>query len=737
MRHRRAPLAALLAAVIAAGVLPAMPVAADDEPVYHLPARMGASLEVKQGTGGDLGRVAGQEHAFDFVAADGPERFDVVAARGGTVIGARSGVVGGRCDEPLDGPRPACWRDVNYVLIDHGDGTSALYTHLKRDTLQVSSGQVVSAGQPLGTSGHSGWTDEVSLGFQVQETPTWDARGRGGWFQTASLPISFSDADVIGQRPDGVPETGDTITSANSFPLRGPFRFRTRPSALPAAVPLADGVERELVAAYDADSPDGYGLHFAAPSGVTTEVQPLFGGEVVFAGCATGASAPLGQTVAVRFDLEDTSFLAVQGHLATIEPSLLEVGAPEAPRVVGPNDTIGTYGASDLDDSDSETEVSCPDATADDELFVAILRDGDITPEGELVDGTPVSPEPLVGERGYEGLAWWSGPLVGTEVAARSGRPSARWNDKTPATGTHMTYGQPITLKARVRDDVEIAQVRFRAWYPRWPQVEPSRALASFDPDASWREIAVCDAPGRETGSGNLCQWQGDGQDARVTYIWDPTVAKRQPSAPWLPRARPAISESSAACVPVWLTVEVIDTAGHVSSGMRPISPPLRCDDPGVDDLDRDLRALYLDPLVPPRAPASRGTEDRGWPPVYGPDPLKGAIVWRDRSNNEDGFRIYARRHWFKADCSVAKGSWRLVATTTPNKQRYRPKHGQVVDSLPVPDTGAPGTLDYWEYSVSAFNTAGETSKVPVGGFLGGSEAFCDPGVGPPPELEG
>ena len=60
------------------------------------------------------------------------------------------------------------------------------------------------------------------------------------------------------------------------------------------------------------------------------------------------------------------------------------------------------------------------------------------------------------------------------------------------------------------------------------------------------------------------------------------------------------------------------------------------------------------------------------------------------------------------------------------------------VDALPEPpDTGAPGTLNYWEYSVSAFNVAGETGKVPVGGFLGGSEAFCDPGVGPPPELEG
>ena len=73
------------------------------------------------------------------------------------------------------------------------------------------------------------------------------------------------------------------------------------------------------------------------------------------------------------------------------------------------------------------------------------------------------------------------------------------------------------------------------------------------------------------------------------------------------------------------------------------------------------------------------------------------------------------------------------------NKQRYRPKHNQVQESLPVPDRAleAPGWMAYWEYAVSAYNTAGESDKALVGGFLGGSEAFCDIGIGPPPELEG
>ncbi len=73
------------------------------------------------------------------MAADGPARFTVVAARGGTVIGVRSGIRGGRCRQPGEGGTPpSCWREVNLVLIDHGDGTSGLYLHLRPGRSPVS-----------------------------------------------------------------------------------------------------------------------------------------------------------------------------------------------------------------------------------------------------------------------------------------------------------------------------------------------------------------------------------------------------------------------------------------------------------------------------------------------------------------------------------------------------------------------------------------------------------------------
>lgn len=734
MLRRSTALGVILAAAVLSSGLAAAPMAAAEDPVYHLPAPAGATLSVRQGQGAGPGRLPEERHAFDFVT-DGAERFEVVAARGGTVLSSRAGVVGGRCEEPLDGPPPDCWRNVNYLLIDHGDGTSALYTHLQRGSFRVRIGEVVAAGQPLGDAGRSGWTDHIGLGFQVQATPTWDVRGQGGWFLAESVPVSFADPDVLEQRPSGVPQTDDAVVSANEGPTFEPFRPRPRPPALPASVPFEDGVSRDLSAAYDANSPDGYGLHFA-PGPVSTSVRPLFGGQLVFAGCAAGASNPLGRTVAIRFELGETAYVAIHAHLSSIAPALTDDERP--PASVGPGDAIGSHGP--VDGPGAGFEDDCPAAGPNaTDLFVAILREGEITAEGEIVAGTPVSPEPLVGARAYEGFAWWRGPVVGTVVADQDGTPRSRWNETTPASGAHIAFGRPITLKARVRDAADIDQVRFRAWYPRWPEVEPSRGLTSFDPDVAWREIAVCEGPASAPrGYGSLCQWDGDANDAKVTYVWDPTAAKPQPSAPWLPPARAASSRAQGACVPVSLAIEVIDRAGRVRSDVASLPRPAGCDDEAAEAVE-GARVLYLDPLVPPRAPASRGTSDRGWPPVYAPDPLKGAIVWRDRAGNEDGFRIYARRHWFRADCSVARGAWVLVDEVRRNRERYRPSHARVQESLPVPAEAseAPGWMAYWEYAVTAYNAAGESKKVPVGGFVGGSEAFCDPGIGPPPELEG
>lgn len=750
-------LSALIALAGAAG--PAAPVVlADEAPTYYLPAPAGTALLVAQGNGDGPFRGPDEQYAFHFTAADGSTSFPVVAARGGTVIATRGGVRGGRCQEPGDGPRPDCWRDVDFVLIDHGDGTSGLYLHLAPGRLPVRTGDVVSAGQPLGTTGDSGWTDRTGLQFQVQRTPAWNEQGKGGWFMTESQPVSFAEA--------GVPLTGSLVTSANPGPRRPPFRFERRPVDLPATVPFQTDADRAITAAYEADSPDGYGLEFAplvvtpppdAPSAVSpapgvpdaasapaaaaasdpgTIVRPLFGGELIFAGCATGASASLGGMVAVRQVIGDGEYTAVLGHLSEVEPSLLDVD-PTAERYdVGPNEYLGRYGAVL---APGETP-DCPEADpAERDLLAMILRDATVTPEGEIVGGTPVSPEPLVGALAYEGFDWWGGPVTSTEIGEDTGKPRASWTGKTPEHASHVAYGRPITLVARVRDATEVTQVRFRAYYPAWPRPASSAGLSSFRPRTAWRQLALCTPPqGANLGKvpGTPCRWNGNTLDAAVSFTWDPTIAPPAINAPWLPRARQAITRDATECVPVSLAVEVVDAAGHVASQMGRLPVPAECDERSVDRA-RNARVLYLDPLEPPEPPAPKGTvEDRGWPPVYAPDPLDGAIIWKDRSDNEDGFRVYARRSWFEVDCTITNGPWELVKELPPDTKSYRPQHTKVTRSIDVPVIkGVPGTMVRWEYAVTAFNQAEETKKVPVGGFIGGSEAFCDPGLELPPDL--
>jgi hypothetical protein len=325
---------------------------------------------------------------------------------------------------------------------------------------------------------------------------------------------------------------------------------------------------------------------------------------------------------------------------------------------------------------------------------------------------------------------------MAVEIAEEAGRPRVTWNRHTPANASHVVFGEPIRLVARVRDATDIAQVRVRAYYPSWPREGGGSDLPGFDPRQAWAQLALCMPPqGRRQDPGSPCRWNGDRQDAIVSFDWDPSVAVPQRTAPWLPRARAAMTRASTECVPVSLAVEVVDGAGHVSSQVGRLPTPSRCDLRGVAR-DRSARVIYLDPLVPPRAPASRGAVTiRGWPPESEPDPLDGAIVWRDLSRNEDGFNIYARRSYLLADCSVRHTAWRRITDVPADTRRYRPRHAQVRRSIDVPEIeDVPGSLDRWEYAVSAFNKAGETERVRVGGFVG-SEAFCDRGLEPPPDL--
>jgi hypothetical protein len=126
---------------------------------YGFPLEIDA-LRVEQGWGGGFShRDAENRYAVDFAAPSGTP---VRAARAGVVMEVEGGFDGGGRDRANDLGR------ANFVRILHADGTMALYAHLQRGGLRVRVGQRVSAGEPIGLVGATGFATGPHLHFTVQ-----------------------------------------------------------------------------------------------------------------------------------------------------------------------------------------------------------------------------------------------------------------------------------------------------------------------------------------------------------------------------------------------------------------------------------------------------------------------------------------------------------------------------------------------------------------------------------------
>ena len=154
--------------------------------------------------------------AWDF---DLPEGTEVLAARAGTVAlmngSWRPDHCGGvTADEAGPVTSQFIGNEANFVQIDHGDGTSALYLHLSEVSPEIErkakTREPVAQGELLGLSGKTGYTQCLPhLHFQVEDSVKAD------WF-TTSQPISFADPDVLAQNPLGIPQEGQSYVSSNT-----------------------------------------------------------------------------------------------------------------------------------------------------------------------------------------------------------------------------------------------------------------------------------------------------------------------------------------------------------------------------------------------------------------------------------------------------------------------------------------------------------------------------------------
>lgn len=104
-----------------------------------------------------ISHVAPYEHAIDFLVPDGTL---VYAARGGTVI-----EVVEHNKQYGDGPAYAGY--LNYITIDHGDGTFGQYAHLAKNSPTAHGiyvGKKVVRKQLLGEVGKNGWVEGGEYG---------------------------------------------------------------------------------------------------------------------------------------------------------------------------------------------------------------------------------------------------------------------------------------------------------------------------------------------------------------------------------------------------------------------------------------------------------------------------------------------------------------------------------------------------------------------------------------------
>ncbi len=142
---------------------------------YRLPFDDSLSLRVGQAFNGTYSHTHEQSsHAVDIGMEEGTP---VLAARAGIVMSSETDFYASGTDLSKFGSR------ANEIRILHDDGTMAVYAHLALESVIVSIGDRVKAGQAVAKSGNTGFSTGPHLHFAIQ-------RNRGG--ALVSIPFEFT-----------------------------------------------------------------------------------------------------------------------------------------------------------------------------------------------------------------------------------------------------------------------------------------------------------------------------------------------------------------------------------------------------------------------------------------------------------------------------------------------------------------------------------------------------------------
>jgi len=309
---------------------------------FLLPYPVGDSYELHQsycfaeGTHND-------ELSYDFAMPIGS---DILASRAGTVVDLYDG-------SPDDGTGQA-----NYLIVQHADGTAALYGHLQQHGILVGLGDEIAAGQLIATSGFSGVAGYPHLHFTVY----------GGWpdmvgadiavnFRNTNDPVDFLGGLITGARYKALPVDQHVVGMTPQMPGKYPG------SSL-AGIDLAGAV----LWRFDFSGAD---LTGATLSGANLEWALLDG--------ATLSDADLSHA-----SLVDTRLVDADLSGASLSGADLSVADLSGANLVGADLTGAVLGATTL------TGADLTDAALDGAILIGVVWDDSTT----WPDGFQPPPEP-------------------------------------------------------------------------------------------------------------------------------------------------------------------------------------------------------------------------------------------------------------------------------------------------------------------------------------------------------
>ncbi|MCL5947214.1 MAG: M23 family metallopeptidase, partial [Chloroflexi bacterium] len=226
-RFLRVPL--ILAQLLLSIILSTAPVSAGtSQTPYLLPWQAGQTYECIQGNNSVADHRGIEAYAWDFPMPTGTL---ILAARAGTVTMVKD-------DSNIAGFNITYASDANYVVINHGDGTQALYLHIMKDGALVHVGEQVAQGQPIARSGDTGWTSGPHLHFVVEHASSTD-------HLTQSISVSFRDVNDWG----GIPQPGRWYTSQNFLhpptPSLPPLIYSHRITPIQAIAISTEGAKQD------------------------------------------------------------------------------------------------------------------------------------------------------------------------------------------------------------------------------------------------------------------------------------------------------------------------------------------------------------------------------------------------------------------------------------------------------------------------------------------------------------